>query len=92
MTPQEVSIAIKVVPNATTNSIVGWENKELKIRLAAQPEKGVANEKLIAFLAKELKIAKQQIKLLSGSASRHKRLCLIDVNPKEVWFLKNILT
>lgn len=76
-TPEGVVIPVKVIPKASRNEILGWENGELKIRVAAQPDKGCANEELLAFLAKELRIAKSRIKLLSGATSRHKRICLV---------------
>jgi len=87
-TPEGVVIPIKVSPKASRNSILGWENGELKIRIAAHPEKGAANDELLAFLSKELKIPKTRIQLLSGSTSRHKRICLIGIDPVNVWFLK----
>ncbi len=67
-------INIKVVPNASKNSIEGWENERLRIRVRGVPEKGIVNENLITFLAKELGIAKSKIKILSGHTSRLKRI------------------
>ena len=64
------------------------KRRALKIRVAAQPEKSHANEELVAFLSKELKVGKQQIKLISGFTSRHKRICLVGVDPEIIWFLK----
>jgi len=75
-TPEGVVISVKVTPKAHRNAILGWENGELKIRVAAHPEKGSANEELLIFLSKELGISKSQIKLVSGSTSRHKRINL----------------
>ena len=86
ITSKGLEIAIKVFPNSGKNEIIGWENDELKIRVAAPPEKGSANEELIAFLSKKLKISKSNIKLLSGATCRHKRLCLIDIKPEEIIF------
>ena len=71
-----VILPIKVVPRAAKNAIVGWENEELKVRLNAVPEKGEANEELIAFLAKTWKIPKSSFSILSGETSRHKRLLI----------------
>lgn len=71
-----VIIAIKVIPKANRNEIIGFENDELKIRLAAVPEKGEANDELIKFLSKQFKVAKSQIELISGKTSRHKRLLM----------------
>jgi uncharacterized protein (TIGR00251 family) len=67
-------ISIKVIPKSSHNKIVGWENGELKIKIAAPPEKGSANEELIAYLAESLHLSKSSITLLKGETSRHKRL------------------
>ena len=76
ITDKGIELAVKVTPNARRNEIVGWEEQRLKVKIAAVPEKGEANQELIKFLAKWLLIPKSQIKLLSGEASRHKRLLI----------------
>lgn len=86
--PEGVLIPIKVSPKASRNAIVGWENGELKIRIAALPVKGNANQELLDFLAKELRISKRQIHILAGETSRHKKICISDIDPQEYWFLK----
>jgi uncharacterized protein (TIGR00251 family) len=55
---------------------VGWVENVLAVRIKGVPEKGKVNEELIAFLAKELKIAKSQIEILKGHTSRYKKLVL----------------
>lgn len=73
--PEEgIEIAIKVIPNSSRSEVVGWQEGELRVRIAAVPEKGEANKALIKFLAKELGIAKSHIRLVSGQTNRHKRL------------------
>ena len=69
-------IRIKVTPNAQKTECVGYTNDELTIKLNAQPEEGKANKELIAFLSKELKIAKNQIVITHGARSRHKTIAL----------------
>lgn len=82
-TTKGIEIAVKVTPKAHRNEILGWENSELKVRIAAVPEKGDANKELIRFLAKELGIGKSQIIILSGETSRHKRLLFCNINIKQ---------
>lgn len=72
-TKDGVIFAVKVIPKAHRNEIVGWENEELKVRIAAVPVKGEANDELLAFLSKKLKIAPSRITLLTKTG-RHKRL------------------
>lgn len=76
-------ISIKVIPKSSCNKIIGWENGELKIKIAAPPEKGSANEKLIDFLAECLHISKSSITLLKGDTSRHKRLNIEGISPEQ---------
>lgn len=76
-TKEGVVIAVKVIPRSHKNEVVGWENKELKIRIRAVPDKGRANEELIEFLAEHLKVAKSYLKILSGHTSRHKRILVM---------------
>lgn len=76
----EYFLAIKVIPNAKKNEVIGWINNELKIRIAAVPEKGNANEEVVNFLAKYLKISKTKITLIKGATSRHKLLKIEDIN------------
>jgi uncharacterized protein len=80
MSQNKFTLLVKVIPKSSKNEIVGWENEELKIKLRALPEKGEANEALIAFLAKELKIPKMNIQLVGGLKSRHKRLIITGVS------------
>jgi len=89
LTSEGIIIAVKITPKAAKNAIVGWENGELKIRIAATPEKGNANEELIAFLAKELKLSKQNITIISGKASRHKRICLAGFDSQNDWIFQS---
>lgn len=45
-----------------------------KIRLNAPPVDGAANDELVKFVAKTLKLPKSSVKLVSGHASRLKTL------------------
>lgn len=88
MTQEGLIIPLKISPKAKKNAIVGWENGELKIRIAAIPEKGSANDEIIFFLAQELGVSKRQVKLISGFTSRHKRIIITDLDPYSVPFLQ----
>lgn len=91
-TNEGIIIPVKVSPKSSKNAILGWENGELKIRIAAIPDKGCANEELITFLSKKWNINKSNIKLISGASSRHKRLCLIDMKSSDTEFLEKTLS
>lgn len=80
-------VPIKVVPNASQNKIVGWENGVLKIRINAVAEKGKANQAVISFLAKTWKIPKSSLSIYSGETHRNKILLIRDLPKKELPFL-----
>ncbi|MBP9842201.1 MAG: DUF167 domain-containing protein [Simkaniaceae bacterium] len=67
-------IKVKVTPKGSKNEILGWEGDLLRVKIAAPPDKGKANEALIRFLAKEWDIAPSRIQILSGHTSRIKTL------------------
>ena len=85
-------VNVRVQPRASKNAIRGVHGEALKITLTAPPVDGAANRACIAFVAKTLKCAKADIEILSGAASRSKRL-LIRIAPgpafrarrEEVW-------
>jgi uncharacterized protein (TIGR00251 family) len=76
--PMNIDLQINVTPNALRSKIVGWQGDILKIRLKAVPEKGEANEELIAFLSKFLEMPKSRIALIRGGKSRRKVIRLED--------------
>lgn len=67
-----VTFAIKLIPRAKRDEIVGIENDALKIRLNAPPVEGRANEALLKFLAQTLNVPRANIEILRGETSRHK--------------------
>ena len=46
-----VTIAVQVVPRARRSEVAGPQGERLKVRVAAPPVEGAANEALLAFLA-----------------------------------------
>jgi uncharacterized protein (TIGR00251 family) len=67
-----LKLTVKITPNAKKSEIVGFENSILKVKIAAAPVDGKANEALVKFLAKEWKIPKTSIQFLHGESSRTK--------------------
>lgn len=59
-------------PRASRDEVVGVHGDALKIRLAAPPVDGEANEALRKFLGKLFGVPKSAITMEAGDASRHK--------------------
>jgi len=72
-------LVVRLTPKAASDRIDGWDTDELgrpylKVRVSAPPIEGRANEALIAFLAKKLKLPKSRLSLLAGDTSRLKQI------------------
>ena len=67
---------IKAVPGASKSCLDDVREGRLKVRIAAAPEDGKANEELRAFFAKTLALAKKDVILEKGEKSRLKTLRL----------------
>jgi uncharacterized protein (TIGR00251 family) len=66
------SLAIRVVPNAKKNEILGAHGSAIRVKIAAPALDGKANAALLAFLAEQIGIPKNQVQLLAGEKSRDK--------------------
>jgi hypothetical protein len=80
-TSQGYLLRLTVVPGAQRTQVVGLHGDRLKVRLAAPPEKGLANRELIDFLARSLNLPKSSLKLTLGAQSRSKVVELFDLSP-----------
>jgi len=70
-------LRVHALPNARKSEVTGWEEdprlgRILRVKVAAPPVEGKANEALRIFLAAELGIAKSQVRLAKGDGSRLK--------------------
>ncbi len=70
-----INIDIKVVPNSSKNSIT-FEEDYIKIKLTAPPVDNKANNALIEYLSKLLKVPKTSISVISGQTSKNKRITI----------------
>ncbi|NGX45405.1 MAG: hypothetical protein K940chlam2_00557 [Chlamydiae bacterium] len=67
-------IEVKVSTKASKNSVEGFEGEVLKIKCTAVPEKGKANESVIALLAEYYGVPKSRITILRGKTSSRKTI------------------
>lgn len=67
-------LVLRVQPGAKRTEVVGTHGEALRIRLAAPPVDGKANEALIVFLAEAFGVPVRNVSLLTGLTSRSKRI------------------
>lgn len=83
-----VRLTVRLTPNGGRDAIDGLEaaadgEEHLKVRVSAVPEKGKANQALVAFLAKKLGLAKSKLSLISGDTQR-KKILRIEGDPEDL--------
>ena len=70
--PNTFTVALKVVPGASRDRIVGEHGETLKVAVTAPPEDGAANRAVEKLLREQLDLPRRNIALLAGFSSRDK--------------------
>jgi uncharacterized protein len=65
-------LTLHVQPGAARTGVAGMHGDALKLRLAAPPVEGKANDELRRFLAEAFGVPLRQVTLLRGETSRRK--------------------
>ncbi len=78
-----VRLAVVVTPNAPRTAADGLHDGALRVRLAAPPVDGKANDALVKWLAGELGLPRRAVRLQAGTVSRRKTL-MIDVSNDDI--------
>jgi uncharacterized protein (TIGR00251 family) len=76
-----VSLQVYVQPRASRNELAGIHDGRLRIRLAAPPVEGAANEALLRFLADRLEVPRSAVRIVAGVSSRRKRVVVTGLSP-----------
>jgi uncharacterized protein (TIGR00251 family) len=84
-----VTVAISVQPKAARTECAGMYGDAVKIRIAASPIDGAANEELIRFLADRCEVPRSHISIQVGANSRRKRVRITGVTGE--WVLARLL-
>lgn len=77
-------LLLRVKPHAKRPGLVGWHGGALKLAVRAAPERGRANEEVLALVAAALGVNADAIELESGAASQDKRVRVHGLDAAEV--------
>jgi len=77
-------IAVKAVPGASRDRIVGVLGQSLKVATSAPAEKGKANAAIARTLAEALGVDKRNVALISGRTGPMKKFRVMGVSPQAV--------
>lgn len=79
-----VILPVRAQAGARSDGIQGEHDGALKVSVTQAPERGKANKAIMAVLAKQLRLRKSQIELLSGETSSQKRFVIADISEDEL--------
>ena len=69
-----IEFAIRATPNARRSEVVGVVDEVVRVKVAAPPEGGRANDELCRVVAEWFGVREQKVHVVSGSTSRVKRI------------------
>jgi uncharacterized protein (TIGR00251 family) len=69
-----LTFKVQVVPRASRSEIVGEHDGSLRVRVAAPPVDGAANEALVYILARALKVSRSAVTITAGHTSKLKHV------------------
>jgi len=79
-----VQLAVYVQPRASRAECTGIHDGALRIRLAAPPVDGAANEALVRFLAEKIGVPRSTVRVARGTSSRRKVVVVDGVTAERV--------
>ena len=76
-------LSVHARPGAKRTEVAGLHGEALKLRVAAPPREGRANDELAAFVAEALGVPRKSVTVVKGAASRRKtvRVSAPEVDP-----------
>ena len=80
----EARLTVQVRPRAGRDEIVGWRDARLRVRLAAPPADGAANEAVRALLAERLSLARSRVEIVRGQTARTKVVRVLGLAPEDL--------
>ncbi|MFP5343621.1 MAG: DUF167 domain-containing protein [Candidatus Limnocylindria bacterium] len=88
MSPSDVRFAVRLTPRASGDRVDGVVDGVLRARVGAPAVEGAANAALIRLIAAELGVARMDVRIVAGAASRQKLVVVDGVDEQrvlEVW-------
>jgi len=76
-TPRPLRLSVKVIPKSSRTELVEVQpDGTWRIKVAAVPEKGKANDELCAFLAREFDVPRSRVEVVAGHTSQRKQVVI----------------
>jgi uncharacterized protein (TIGR00251 family) len=75
-----VRFAVRVVVRASRSQIAGIHDGALKVRLAAPPVDGAANDELVRVISRALHVPPSAVRIATGASNRSKTVDVAGVD------------
>jgi uncharacterized protein len=72
----EVVFKVQVVLRSSRSEVVGEHNGALRVKIAAPPVDGAANEELVRVLAKTFDVSRSAVTIVSGQTGKVKQISI----------------
>ena len=82
---------VRVVPRASRSEIAGEHDGAMRVRVAAPPVDGAANEGLMRTLAKAFDVPVRDVLIVSGHASKLKQVRVKGIKQEQLQSVLNSL-
>ncbi len=81
-----VTLDVVVTPNASRTEVVAFDEGRhaLRVRVAARPIGGAANDELIRFLADRLELPRSAVRIVAGHTRRRKTIAILGLESAAV--------
>lgn len=89
-TDDALTFSVRVVPRASRSEIVGEHDGALRVRIAAPPVEGAANEELVQTLSSALSVPRRAVEIMSGHGSKTKLVRVVGVTQERLSSLVNV--
>lgn len=83
MVPASTRLQLRVSPGASRAGVVGRHGDAWKVRVAAPPEGGRANDAVVSLLAEALDLSRRDVTIVAGQTGRDKIVSLAGIGPEE---------
>ena len=80
----EVVIEVMARPGASRSGVIGVSGDRLIVAIHSQPDKGKANDELIEYLAREMRVPRSALLIVRGETSRRKTIRVVTHEPTRV--------
>jgi len=76
-------IRLRVKPGGSADAILGVHDGALRLSVTAPPDRGKANDAVVALIARVLVIPRSAVELVAGATSRSKAV-VVSIDPETI--------